>query len=105
MPELATPSAVAALEEAVRVDLAEVSALFVEGARLLEGLEDVLRVLPSSQSRIRGWRQSLDLIVGNIAEEQADITRKLLGGPEAPQITESVDEAHAANVVALRREA
>lgn len=104
MSELGTPAAVAALEEAVRCDLAEVTALFVEGARLLEGLEDALRVLPSSQSRIKAWRNQLDHILGQIAEEQADVTRKLLG-TEPTQITESVDVEHAANVVALRREA
>lgn len=99
MSDLHTPQAVAALEDAVRVDLAAVSALVVEGSSLLERLEDSLRVLPSSQSRIRGWRQSLDLIVGNIAEEAMDVSRKLLGGSDPNPISEAVDQSI---VVALR---
>lgn len=104
MTELRTPAKIAETEEAIRCDLAEVTALFVEGGRLLEGLEESLRVLPSSQSRIKAWRNQIDHILGQIGEEQADVSRKLLG-TEPVEISESVDEAHAANVVALRREA
>lgn len=101
--ELETPAAVVRLAVATRADLERVRSLFVEGAKVLEGLEDALRVLPSSQSRIRGWRNLADNIVANIAEEQADVSRKLLG--EGPVISENVDADHAEKVVALRREA
>lgn len=104
MSDLHTPESVAGLEEAVRVDLATISSLFVEGARLLEGLEDALRVLPASQSRLKGWRLQIENIVGGIVEEQADVTRKLLG-TEQPPIEQQTNEAHTAQVLALKREA
>lgn len=104
MNELQTPGAVDKLEESVRTDLALVHSHLVEGARLLEGLEDCLKVLPSSQSRIRGWRQQIDVMLGHIAEEQADVTRKLLGGNEPPTISESIDHAHLEVVRAAKDE-
>lgn len=99
-----TPGAVAALDAAFRNDLGKVGALFVEGASLLEMLEESVRVLPSSQSRIRAWRNQLAEIVKQIGEEQADASRKL-SGTDAPTIESAVNEAHADRVIALKREA
>lgn len=105
MSEIETPAAIERTEHAIRSDLAKASALFGEGSALLEGLEESLRVLPASQSRIKGWRNQVDLVLGGIAEEQADISRKLLGGPDPNPIEQRVDEAHADRVIALKREA
>ena len=104
MSDLHTPESVAGLEEAIRCDLASVSAAIGVGAGLLDGLWESLRVLPSSQSRIKAWRDQLGHILGQIAEEQADVTRKLLG-TEQPPIEQRTDEAHTAQVLALKREA
>ena len=105
LSDLHTPQAVAGLEESVRCDLATISSLFVEGARLLEGLEEALRVLPASQSRLKGWRLQIENIVGGIVEEQSDVTKKLLGGSDPNPISESVNEEHTAAVLQLKREA
>lgn len=91
--EIGTPKAVRELEDAIRRDLAEVTALFVEGVSRLERLGESIRMLPASQSRMRGWQQSVEIVVGNIAEEQADVSRKLLGGETQP-IESAVDHAH-----------
>lgn len=105
MTELETPSAVRKLEESVRSDLAKVTALFGEGVSLLEGLEETLAVLPATQSRIRGWLNQVGHVIGQVGEEQADVSRKLLGRDDPTTISENVNEAHAANVLALRKEA
>lgn len=99
--DLETPAAVVRLAVAARADLERVRLAFVEGARLLEGIEDALRVLPSSQSRLKGWRNQLDNVVASIADEQEEIARKMCGEVLNP-ITETVNEAL---VVQLRREA
>lgn len=92
--ELVSPRKVEEFEDAIRSDLARASSLFVEGSAVLGKLREVLRVLPQSQSRINGWLGALENIIGGIAEEQADITKKLLGGEPQLPIADFVDAIH-----------